>query len=56
MKQEIIGYVERYNGSWCLKTDKDDYYNKYVVFAIDELLENNSRYGDKFKITIEKLN
>ena len=42
-------------------TDFDDFWNfenysTNVVLAIDELLEIDSQDGDRFKITIEKLN
>lgn len=55
MKKEIIGYVRGYNDNWSFETDEENY-SANVPTAIDELLDIDSRDGDKFKITIEKLN
>lgn len=35
---------------------KVESYSSYILVAIDELLNIKSEDGDKFKITIEKLN
>lgn len=35
---------------------KKESYSSYILVAIDELLNIKSEDGDKFKITIEKLN
>jgi hypothetical protein len=55
MKKEIIGYVNYYSGNWGFETD-DESYNFNVPATIDELLGIDSKDGDMFKITIEKLN
>ena len=55
MKKEIIGYVGDYNDNWYFKTEEESY-EANVPIVIDELLGINSKDGDKFKITIEKLN
>ena len=55
MKKEFIGYVGEYSDNWCFETDKESY-SANVPTAIDELLGIDSQDGDKFKITIEKLN
>ena len=55
MKKEIVGYVNYYSGNWDFETDEESY-SFYVPTAIDELLEIDSKDGDRFKITIEKLN
>ena len=55
MKKEIIGYVGEYNDCWSFDTDKISY-SSNIPTAIDELLEIDSQDGDRFKITIEKLN
>lgn len=49
---EVVGSVRK---------DSDGYYtfenyDENVVFVIDKLLDIDSKNGDKFKITIEKLN
>lgn len=55
MKKEIIGYVGEYNDGWVFENKKESY-GANVVIAIDELLGVDSKDGDKFKITIKKLN
>ena len=55
MKKEIIGYVGEYSDNWCFKTEEESYISN-VPIVIDELLGIDSKDGDKFKITIEKLN
>ena len=55
MKKEFIGYVGEYNDNWCFETDEESYSDN-VPIVIDELLEIDSQDGDRFKITIEKLN
>lgn len=55
MKKEIVGYVVEDNGIWIFKTEEENYTSN-VPTAIDELLDIISQNGDKFKITIEKLN
>ena len=55
MKKEIVGCVVEDNGNWIFKTEEENYIF-YVPFAIDEILDVDSQNGDKFKITIEKLN
>lgn len=55
MKKEIIGYVGEYSDYWVFENDKNSY-STNVVLAIDELLEIDSQDGDRFKITIKKLN
>lgn len=55
MKKEIIGYVGEYNDNWCFETDEESY-SSNIPAAIDEFLGIESKDGDKFKITIEKLN
>lgn len=59
MKKEIIGYVRDWSSEtksyWTFENDENRY-NTNVVNAIDELLGIWSKDGDKFKITIEKLN
>lgn len=55
MKKEIIGYVGEYNDDWFFENEKESY-SSNVPTAIDELLGIDSKDGDKFKITIEKLN
>lgn len=55
MKKEFIGYVGEYNDNWCFETDEESY-SANVPTVIDELLEIDSQDGDRFKITIEKLN
>lgn len=55
MKKEIIGYVGEYNDGWFFENEKESY-SSNVPTAIDELLGIDSKDGDKFKITIEKLN
>ena len=56
MKKEIIGYVGDYNDNWCFKTEEESYGAYVPIVVIDELLGIYSKDGDKFKITIEKLN
>lgn len=62
MKKEIAGYVRAHERSWILEDDYWTFENdenccsENVVRAIDELLCIDSKDGDKFKITIEKLN
>lgn len=66
MKKEVIGYVRDWSSEVKGWLSEDDYdwtfengenrYNVNVVKAIDELLGIWSKDGDKFKITIEKLN
>lgn len=55
MKKEIVGYVNYYSGNWGFETDEESY-SSNLPTAIDELLEIDSQDGDRFKITIEKLN
>lgn len=55
MKKEFIGYVGEYSDNWCFETDKE-IFSANVPTAIDELLGIDSQDGDKFKITIEKMN
>lgn len=55
MKKEIIGYVSEENNIWGFGNDEESY-SSNVATAIDELLDIDSQDGDKFKITIEKLN
>lgn len=55
MKKEIIGYVGEYNDCWVFENEKE-IYSSGIPNAIDELLNITSKDGDKFKITIEKLN
>lgn len=55
MKKEIVGYVGEDNGNWFFENDKESY-SANVPTAIDEILDIESQVGDKFKITIEKLN
>ena len=57
MKKEIVGYVNycNYSGKWGFETDEESY-SFNVPTTIDELLGICSQNGDKFKITIEKLN
>ena len=55
MKKEIIGYVGEYNDGWFFESEKECYDNNVVAF-IDDFLSIDSQDGDKFKITIEKLN
>ena len=55
MKKEIIGYVGEYNDGWFFENEQESY-SSDVPAAIDELLDIVSKDGDKFKITIEKLN
>ena len=55
MKKEIIGYVKEDNDNWGFDNDKESY-SSNVPTAIDELLGIDSQNGDKFRITIEKLN
>lgn len=55
MKKEIIGYVRGYNDNWSFETNEENY-SFNIPTAIDELLCIESKDGDKFKITIEKLN
>lgn len=57
MKKEIIGYVGSESGGvgWFFSTDDSEYsYN--IPRAIDEVLGIESEDGDRFRITIEKLN
>lgn len=55
MKKEIIGCVNYYSGNWSFETDEESY-SFNIPSVIDELLGIESKDGDKFKITIEKLN
>lgn len=58
MKKEIIGCVRTeigLNDYWAFENN-ENCYSISVVKAIDELLDIWSVDGDKFKITIEKLN
>lgn len=55
MKKEMIGYVEKVNDIWFFGNEKESY-SSNVPTAIDELLDIDSQEGDKFRITIEKLN
>ena len=55
MKKEIVGYVDYYSGNWGFETDEESY-SSNVPTAIDEILDIDSKNGDKFKITIEKMN
>ena len=56
MKKEIIGYVGDYNDNWHFKTEEESYGANASIVVIDEFLGIDSKDGDKFKITIEKLN
>lgn len=59
MKKEIVGYVRDWSSEaknyWTFENDENRY-SINVIKTIDELLDIWSRDGDKFKITIEKLN
>lgn len=58
MKKELIGRVTNRSGArsyWTFENDEKRY-SMNIVNAIDELLDIRSRNGNKFKITIEKLN
>lgn len=57
MKREIIGCVsgDYCTNCWSFETDEESY-SANVPTVIDELLEIDSQDGDRFKITIEKLN
>ena len=55
MKKEIIGYVGEYSDNQYFETEEESY-GANVPIVIDELLGIYSKDGDKFKITIEKLN
>ena len=50
----FVGYVSRYSDCWLFETEKTSY-SQQVCATIDELMGEFSKDGDKFKITIEKL-
>lgn len=55
MKKEIIGYIKEGNGNWFFENEKECY-GSDIPAAIDQLLGINSQDGNKFKITVEKIN
>ena len=50
----FVGYMGQYSDCWLFETEKTSY-SQQVCAAIDELMGELSKDGDKFKITIEKL-
>ncbi len=54
MKKEFIGYVGEYSDIWVFETE-DQQYSSNVPVALDELLDTETKDGEKYKITIEKL-
>ena len=53
-RKNFIGRVGQYSDCWLFETDTTSY-SQQVCAAIDELMGEFSNNGDKFKITIEKL-
>lgn len=57
MKKKIIeGIVtcDDFNNDWSFET-KDDSLSSGVCSAIDEILDRETKAGEKFRITIEKI-
>lgn len=54
MKKEFIGFVGEYSDTWTFETDTHQF-SSNVPAVLDELLGIETKNGDKFKITIEKL-
>lgn len=54
MKKEFIGFVGEYSDTWTFETDTHQF-SSNIPTALDELLDIETKDGDKFKITIEKL-
>lgn len=54
MKKEIIGFVGEYSDGWVFENESVQY-SSNIPRALDELLGIITHDGDKFKITIEKL-
>jgi hypothetical protein len=52
--RSFVGYVGQYSDGWLFETDTNSY-SQQVCAAIDELMGEFSKDGDKFKIIIEKL-
>ena len=54
LKKEFIGFVGEYSDVWTFETDTHQF-SSNIPTALDELLDIETKDGDKFKITIEKL-
>lgn len=54
MKKEFVGYVREYYDAWVFETE-DQQYSSSVPAALDELLDIETKDGEKYKITIERL-
>lgn len=54
MKKEIVGVVTHGGYDWYFESDDTSYSNDVVV-ALDELLGEETKVGDRYKVTIEKL-
>lgn len=54
MKKEFVGYVGEYSDTWVFETE-DQQYSSNVPAALDELLDTETKDGEKYRITIEKL-
>lgn len=54
MKKELIGFVGEYSDTYTFETDTNQF-SSNIPAALDELLGVKTKDGDKFKITIEKL-
>lgn len=54
MKKEFVGYVGEYSDTWVFETE-DQQYSSNVPATLDELLDTETKDGEKYRITIEKL-
>ena len=50
----FVGYIAQYSDCWLFETEKTSY-SQQVCATIDELMGELSKDGDRFKITIEKI-
>ena len=53
-KKTFVGYVIQYSDCRLFETETDSY-SQQVCVAVDELMGELSKDGDRFKITIEKI-
>lgn len=54
MKKEVLGFVWQHSDGWIFENDTQSY-SSGIPSAIDELLGIETKDGEKYKITIEKL-
>jgi len=55
MRKEVVGAIRTNGDNWYFETE-DILFSADVVTALDELIGEYTEEGNKYKITIERLN